>query len=68
MMSLVKKNMNNLLAFKMLIHIFTIVSVRWRDVKRVRLFMGKDFGHDNERIENTRFTPTYIYRVNEGLI
>ena len=36
MTSLVKKKMNNLLAFKMLIHIFTIVSVRWRDVKRVR--------------------------------
>ena len=36
MTSLVKKKMNNLLTFKMLIHIFTIVSVRWRVVKRVR--------------------------------
>jgi len=32
----VKKKMNNWLAFKMLIHIFTIVSVEWRDVKRGR--------------------------------
>ena len=32
MTSLVKKKMNNWLAFKMLIQIFKIVSVEWRDV------------------------------------
>ena len=39
MKSLVKKKMNNWLAFIMLIYVdslFTIVSMEWRDVKLVR--------------------------------
>jgi len=54
--------MNNWLAFKMLIHEFTIVSVEWRDVKRVRHtanYAKGIWGYQRE-IENTRFTQTYI--------
>jgi len=43
MMSFVKKKMNNWLAFKMLIHIFTIV-------KQVRhtVIIGENFGDDHD--------------------
>jgi len=55
--------MNNWLAFKMLIHIFTIVSVVGRDVKRVRhtTNYGKGFWGYQRDIDNTRFIQTYIY-------
>ena len=58
MKSRVKKKMNNWLAFKMLIHEFTIVSVEWRDVKRVRHtanYAKGIWGYQRD-IENTRFT------------
>ena len=48
MTSIVKKKINNWLAFKMFIHIFTIVSDEWRDACDIQLIMGKDVGDDNE--------------------
>ena len=72
MMSLVKKKINNWLAFIMLIYVdslFTIVSMEWRDVKLVRHTANyrNGFWGFQRDIERTRFTQTYIYRVNDGL-
>ena len=63
MTSLIKKKMNNWLAFKMVIHIFTSVSVKWRDVKRdIQLIMGKEFEDDNETLK-TPGSPKHTFTV-----
>jgi len=56
--------MNNWLAFKMLIHIFTSVSVKWRDVKRMRhtANYGKEFEDDNETLK-TPGSPKHTFTV-----
>jgi len=64
MSSLVTKKINNLLAFKMLMPIFTIVSVEWRDVLNacdIQLIMGKDFG-DDETLK-TPGSPNHTFTV-----
>ena len=57
-----KKKMNNWLVFEMLIHIFTSVSVEWRDACDIQLIMGKDVGNDNETLK-TSGSPKHTFDV-----